>query len=71
MWWLLSREVLRLRGAISREVPWDIMPDLYFYRDPQEVSPILKNMKVIKQFFQVKNAFGKSYLSGSIQLEVL
>ncbi|XP_071813535.1 small ribosomal subunit protein uS2-like [Apostichopus japonicus] len=38
MWWLLSREVLRLRGAISREVPWDVMPDLYFYRDPQEVE---------------------------------
>ncbi|WP_411025380.1 30S ribosomal protein S2, partial [Salmonella sp. s55004] len=38
MWWLLSREVLRLRGAISREVAWDVMPDLYFYRDPQEVE---------------------------------
>lgn len=36
MWWMLSREVLRLRGTISREVPWDIMPDLYFYRDPEE-----------------------------------
>ena len=36
MWWLLTREVLRLRGSISREVPWDIMVDLYFYRDPNE-----------------------------------
>ncbi len=38
MWWLLAREVLRLRGAISRDLPWDVMPDLYFYRDPEDVS---------------------------------
>jgi len=38
MWWLLAREVLRLRGAIDRSKPWDIMVDLYFYRDPEEVA---------------------------------
>lgn len=37
-WWFLSREVLRLRGTISRELPWDTMVDLYFYRDPEEVE---------------------------------
>ena len=37
MWWMLTREVLRMRGTISREHPWDVMPDLYFYRDPEEV----------------------------------
>ncbi|ATY66170.1 40S ribosomal protein S0 [Cordyceps militaris CM01] len=36
VWWLLAREVLRLRGTIySRETAWDVMPDLYFYRDPE------------------------------------
>ncbi|KAG5974707.1 structural constituent of ribosome [Claviceps digitariae] len=35
IWWLLAREVLRLRGTIpNRETTWDVMPDLYFYRDP-------------------------------------
>ena len=38
MWWMLTREVLRLRGSISRDIPWDVVPDLYFYRDPEEVE---------------------------------
>ncbi|KAB1261503.1 40S ribosomal protein SA [Camelus dromedarius] len=38
MWWMLAREVLRMRGTISREHPWEVMPDLYFYRDPEEIE---------------------------------
>jgi len=38
MWWMLAREVLRLRGSISRDTPWEVMPDLFFYRDPEEVE---------------------------------
>jgi len=33
VWWLLAREVLRLRGTLNRTEQWSIMPDLYFYRD--------------------------------------
>ncbi|RKF63504.1 40S ribosomal protein S0 [Erysiphe neolycopersici] len=36
IWWMLAREVLRLRGSLAtRETEWDVMVDLYFYRDPE------------------------------------
>ncbi|CAL9728076.1 small ribosomal subunit protein uS2A [Monosporozyma unispora] len=39
IWYLLAREVLRLRGAlVDRTQPWSIMPDLYFYRNPEEIE---------------------------------
>lgn len=38
MMWFLAREVLRLRGTVSRSTEWDVMPDLYFYRAPEEVA---------------------------------
>jgi len=38
MWWMLAREVLRLRGNVPRDQEWDIMPDLYFYRSPAEIE---------------------------------
>ena len=36
MYWLLAREVLRMRGAIPRSLPWDVKVDLFLYRDPEE-----------------------------------
>jgi len=38
IWWTMAREVLRLRGKISRSTPWDVMPDLFFYRDQDEID---------------------------------
>uniref|UniRef100_A0A2M3YXG9 Small ribosomal subunit protein uS2 n=1 Tax=Anopheles braziliensis TaxID=58242 RepID=A0A2M3YXG9_9DIPT len=37
MWWLLAREVLRLRGKITHD-KWEIMPDLFFFRDPDDAE---------------------------------
>ncbi|KAF7357875.1 40S ribosomal protein S0 [Mycena venus] len=39
IWWLLAREVLRLRGTIPRTSDgWSVMVDMFFYRDPEEVE---------------------------------
>jgi len=38
IWWLLAREVLRLRGTLTRDQPWSVMTDMFFYRDPEEAD---------------------------------
>jgi len=37
VYWLLAREVLRMRG-MSRVEPWNIMVDLFMYRDPEKLE---------------------------------
>jgi len=46
MYWLLAREVLRMRGTISRMEPWNVMVDLFIYRDPEDVE---KETRVVQQ----------------------
>jgi len=38
LYWLLARMVLQMRGSISPANPWDVMVDLFFYREPEEVK---------------------------------
>jgi small subunit ribosomal protein SAe len=36
MYWLLAREVLRLRGTLSRADTWNVMVDLFLHREPEK-----------------------------------
>jgi small subunit ribosomal protein SAe len=38
LYWMLSREVLRLRGTLPRDAPWDVPVDLFFHREPEELE---------------------------------
>merc|ERR1719191_1929716 len=41
LYWMLAREVLRMRGSISRQ-SWDVVVALFFYRDPEEAEKQLE-----------------------------
>jgi len=38
MFWLLAREILQMRGDVSRTTPWEASVDLFFYRDADEIA---------------------------------
>jgi len=38
LYWLLAREVLRLRAQVTRTEAWPVAPDLFVYRDPEEAE---------------------------------
>jgi len=38
MYWFLAREVLRLKGSLSRETEWDVKPDLFVALSPEDLK---------------------------------
>jgi len=48
MFWLLAREVLRLKGKVSRKQPWDTKVDLFFYRDPEAAKKEAENKETVQ-----------------------
>ena len=50
---MLAREVQCMPDAISCECPWEVMPDLYFYRDFEDMwwcRPPLKKAVTKEEF---------------------
>lgn len=42
IFWLLAREVLYLRGAVSRAEKWSVLPDMFMYKELLE-TPAIEN----------------------------
>ncbi|KAI3985248.1 hypothetical protein MKX01_039493 [Papaver californicum] len=38
LFWMLARMVLQMRGTILPGHKWDVMVDLFFYREPEEAK---------------------------------
>jgi len=38
MWWLLAREVNRMRGLLTRTEPWSVLVDLFLYKTEEEAE---------------------------------
>jgi small subunit ribosomal protein SAe len=57
LYWMLAREVLRMRGTISRQ-SWDVVVDLFFYRDPEEAERQLEEAQAAGESSEAPPAFG-------------
>jgi len=44
MWYLLAREVQRLRGVLAQAEPWNVMVDLFMYREPEEADKVQEQL---------------------------
>jgi len=57
VWWMLCREVLRLKGTVPRTPEgWGIMVDMFFYRDPDEIDKELEEARLAKEALAIEPA---------------
>lgn len=49
VFWLLAREVLRLKTVLSRAEDWGVKVDLFFYREVAELEELMREEKMKKE----------------------
>ncbi|XP_031090807.1 40S ribosomal protein SA-like isoform X2 [Ipomoea triloba] len=50
LFWLLARMVQQMRGAVAPGHKWDIMVDLFFYREPEEAKEKEEELPAIADY---------------------
>ncbi|KAJ0401810.1 hypothetical protein ATCC90586_009342 [Pythium insidiosum] len=60
LYWLLAREVLRLRGTISRALPWDVAVDLFLYRELDELKKAEEAQTGAQEEAQARAGWGEA-----------
>ncbi|WVZ57224.1 hypothetical protein U9M48_007634 [Paspalum notatum var. saurae] len=53
LFWLLARMVLQMRGTILPGHKWEVMVDLFFYRDPEEAKELEEEAPVAPDYTAV------------------
>ncbi|KAE8674179.1 40S ribosomal protein SA [Hibiscus syriacus] len=65
LFWLLARMVLQMRSTIAPGQKWDVMVDLFFYREPEEAKEPEEEEAVAAPDYGLPPAdFGMSALAG-------
>mmetsp|Transcript_24347 Transcript_24347/g.79451 ORF Transcript_24347/g.79451 Transcript_24347/m.79451 type:complete len:301 (-) Transcript_24347:766-1668(-) len=67
LYYLLSRMVLQMRGTISPSNPWDVMVDLFFYREPEETKEEeeMADQQAVAAFAEPAPAYGGGVAPGA------
>ena len=64
MYWLLAREVQRMRGSISRSEQWSVMVDLFMYREMEEVEKAQQEQAALLAQHEEQSAAEQSQQQG-------
>ncbi|XP_057776041.1 40S ribosomal protein SA-like [Salvia miltiorrhiza] len=67
LFWLLARMVLQMRGVIAPGHKWEVMVDLFFYRDPEEAkAEELEEVLALPDYGDYNAAAGGDWSSAQI-----
>jgi len=58
LYWMLAREVKRIRGDIPRNMEYDVKVDLFFYKDPEEIERIQEAEAAAENYEEAADDYG-------------
>ena len=62
LFYILAREILRVRGTISRQIPWEVPVDVFHAEDPKVVARERKLARKLHITKTVKEMNGRAFI---------